>query len=627
MSFGLEPYAQVIVAVGIIALFAAFVAEVRTPEVTAGAAVAIFLALGILELDDVLKVLSNSAPVTIMALFIVSAALVRTGAIRSFTNVLKRHAKMRTGVVLVGFLIVITVLSAFLNNTPVVMLMIPVAIRLSAELNRAPSRLLIPVSYAAILGGTCTLIGTSTNIIVDSVTRQKGLPAFHIFEIAPLGLVVAAAGLAYLFVIQRFLPDRDSMASALGQDAAAKFLVEIVVEENYPHLGERALDVKELSNEERRIVDIVRHGELRRWMLPEVLLQAGDIVVVRSAVAEVLTMQEAGKIGVGAQAAKANSSAKAARVGAEAKATKPASAAKVGAGMQAGMIEIASRGSAVYETLVAPRSRLIGRRIEDLRMPRRYGVYTIALHRRSVNLKSRYETVPLEVGDTLLLEGAPEDVRRLAEETGLINVVEPSERGWRRDKAPIAIAVMAAIVLGAAFNLMPIAALAIIGAVVVLVLRCVEPDEAVRSVDWQLIGLLVAMLAIGAALDKVGLVETIVAALVPWLAAAGPLVALAIVFLLASLLTELVTNNAVAVILTPIAISLASGLGVDPRGFIVAVMFGASASFATPIGYQTNTLVYTAGGYRFTDFLKFGAPMHLLVAVIAVIFIPMIWPF
>jgi len=635
MVTGLAPYAPLIVAVGIIALFAAFLAELRTPEVAAGAAVAVFLLLGILELDDVLGVLSNSAPVTIIALFVVSAALVRTGAIRSFTNVLKRHAKSRGSVVLVGFLLAATLLSAFLNNTPVVMLMIPVAVRLAAELDQSPSRLLIPLSYAAILGGTCTLIGTSTNIIVDSIARQKGMPAFHIFEIAPLGVIIAGAGLVYLLVVRRFLPDRAGVASVLGQVGSPKFLVEIVIEENYPHLGERARDVKELSNEERRIVDIVRHGVSLRRTLPEVHLQAGDIVVVRSPFAEVLTMQEAGKIGVGAQAAKAGAQAakagaQAAKAGAQA-AKAGAQAAKVGArvgvGEQAGMIEIGSRNSAVFETLVAPKSGLIGRRIAELRMRRRYGVYPIALHRRGVNLKSRFETAPLEVGDTLLLEGAPDDVRRLADEEGLINVAEPSERAWRRDKAPIAIAVMAAIVLGAAFGLMPIAALAIIGAVAVLVFRCVEPDEAVRSVDWQLIGLLVAMLAVGRALDNSGLVETIVAAIVPWLAGANPLIALALVFVMSSLLTELVTNNAVAIIVTPVAISLAAALGVDPRGFIVAVMFGASASFMTPIGYQTNTLVYAAGGYRFADFLKVGAPMHVLVAVIAVIVIPMIWPF
>ena len=621
MVTGLAPYAPLIVAVGIIALFAAFLAELRTPEVAAGAAVAVFLLLGILELDDVLGVLSNSAPVTIIALFVVSAALVRTGAIRSFTNVLKRHAKSRGSVVLVGFLLAATLLSAFLNNTPVVMLMIPVAVRLAAELDQSPSRLLIPLSYAAILGGTCTLIGTSTNIIVDSIARQKGMPAFHIFEIAPLGVIIAGAGLVYLLVVRRFLPDRAGVASVLGQVGSPKFLVEIVIEENYPHLGERARDVKELSNEERRIVDIVRHGVSLRRTLPEVHLQAGDIVVVRSPFAEVLTMQEAGKIGVGAQAAKAG--AQAAKAGAQAAKV----GARVGVGEQAGMIEIGSRNSAVFETLVAPKSGLIGRRIAELRMRRRYGVYPIALHRRGVNLKSRFETAPLEVGDTLLLEGAPDDVRRLADEEGLINVAEPSERAWRRDKAPIAIAVMAAIVLGAAFGLMPIAALAIIGAVAVLVFRCVEPDEAVRSVDWQLIGLLVAMLAVGRALDNSGLVETIVAAIVPWLAGANPLIALALVFVMSSLLTELVTNNAVAIIVTPVAISLAAALGVDPRGFIVAVMFGASASFMTPIGYQTNTLVYAAGGYRFADFLKVGAPMHVLVAVIAVIVIPMIWPF
>jgi di/tricarboxylate transporter len=250
----------------------------------------------------------------------------------------------------------------------------------------------------------------------------------------------------------------------------------------------------------------------------------------------------------------------------------------------------------------------------------------MALHRGGMNMADSFETTPLTVGDTLLVEGAPEDLARFAEDNNLVNVAQPSVRGFRRAKAPLAIAITASVVVGAAAGVMPIAALALIGAVLVLVLRCVEVDEAVQSVDWRVLGLIFAMLSVGVAMDRTGLVRIVVDAAAPLLAGFPPLVALAAVYILATVLTEIVTNNAVAVIVTPVAVGLAATLGLDARPFVVAVMVAASASFMTPIGYQTNTLVYNAGGYRFSDFLRLGFLMDMTTFVSAMIVIPMVWP-
>jgi di/tricarboxylate transporter len=276
--------------------------------------------------------------------------------------------------------------------------------------------------------------------------------------------------------------------------------------------------------------------------------------------------------------------------------------------------------------LIGPTAGILGKTLRHLRLRRRYGVYPIALHRRGANLADRFETAPLEVGDTLLIEGSPEDLSRMVEDYDLVNVSEPAERGFRRAKAPLAIGVMLAVVGGAALGLMPIAGLAVIGAALVLVTRCVEVDEAVQAVDWRILGLIIAMLGLGTAMEKVGLVNIIVDFVAPYLALTSPLFALGVIYLLSSAMTEVVTNNAVAVIVTPIAMGLAVTLGVDPRPFVVAVMFAASASFLTPIGYQTNTLVYSAGGYKFFDFVKVGSIINLVTFAATMVLIPLIWP-
>lgn len=590
-----EPFGAVIVTAVVAVLFVAFAREWRAPEVSAAMAVSVLLVVGVISVEDLLGVLSNSAPATIAGMFVISAALVRTGALEAFARRVTARAKIHPKRTLLFFLIAIAVMSAFMNNTPLVMLMIPVAVAMAREMQNSASKLLIPVSFAAILGGTCTLIGTSTNILVDSVAQQNGMAPFHIFEIAPLGIIVATAGIILLLMLKRFLPDRTTVSSLSIADNKKKFVLEAVIEDNSPHVGKKARDVGAFNRPDRQLIDVLRATFSLRRHLYDVVLQPGDVVVLRTSVAELLSMKEEGSLTTTSETEH----------------------------MQA----LGARASTVVEVLIGPDAGILGKTLRHLRLRRRYGVYPLALHRRGANLAERFETTALEVGDTLLIEGAQDDLRRLVEDYDLVNVTEPSARGFRRGKAPLAIGVMVAVVVGAALGVMPIAGLAVVGAATVLATRCVEVDEAVQAVDWRILGLIIAMLGIGVAMDKVGLVHLIVETLAPWLALMSPLFALGVIYLLSSFLTEVVTNNAVAVILTPIAIGLAAGLGVDPRPFVVAVMIAASASFLTPIGYQTNTLVYSAGGYRFFDFVRIGIVIHPVVFAISMVFIPIFWPF
>jgi di/tricarboxylate transporter len=585
---------QMWIVVGVIAAtFVAIVSEKLRPELAALTGCCILLAARVLTADDLFPVFGNEAIITVGAMFVLSAALERTGVIASASRLLQALPIRDERFALLLLLPPVVAISAFVNNTPVVVVFLPIIVTLARRHRLAASQLLMPLSFASILGGSTTLIGTSTNLVASSAGQRAGLAPLGMFELTPVGLLLAAVGLVMLFIFGPRLPRRETGTSSLDAATDREFLTEGFVPAGSALIGRTTHAALSGVLRRGRILELLRRGEVYEGKIEEARLEAGDRIRVSVDADSVTALKE--RRGLLMSAAPAD--------------------------LAVGETELNRR----IECVVAPLSDLVGRTLAEVDLRERLGIIVLALHRRGQHVPEQLGSIPLRAGDVLLVEASDVAIAKLKQGDDLL-VLAGGQQMPRRNKRWIAAAALAAVVVVAALQILPIAVASLIAVVVVITAGCIDAEEAYRAIDWPCLFMIAGSLALGVALVKTGAAGEIAREFVTHVAPFGPAVTLSFVIFAASVLTNFLSNNAVAALMAPLALESAHLLDANPRAFLVAVALGASACFATPFGYQTNTLVYGAGGYRFSDFLKLGLPINILHWVLASLLIPLFWP-
>jgi di/tricarboxylate transporter len=545
---------------------------------------------------------SNEAMITVAAMFILSAGLMRTGAVARIGRLVARFAGKSELRLLVAALVITVPLSAFINNTPVVVMMIPMLLGLAREMGVAPSRLFLPVSFGSQMGGTLTLIGTSTNLLVAGLVLDLGMERIRLFDVTPPALVLTAIGLLYLLTIgRRLTPTRETPDDLVASYELREYLTGLIVKGDSPLVGRSLSDSRFGAEYGLQVVGIEREGERIPFPRGDAVLRAGDHLTVRGRSPEIARIEEASGLRL--------------------------ATGQPWLQVEQDPPEDGEQAPRLAELIVPPRSSVIGRSLRVLNFRSRFGVPVLAVQRHGEPLHQSLRDTVLAAGDVLLVRGTPAELKRLHldRELALLGAVDIPPRRVR--KMRIAVGIMVAVVLLAALNVTTILVSSILGVIAMFLTRCLTPDEAYADIDWMVLVLLGSIIPLGLAMQTTGTAQLLAAGLLGVTEPLGLYGSLAAVYLLTSLLTEVISNNAAAVVLTPVAVAAAVGLGASPLPFVLAVMFAASNSFLTPIGYQTNTFIFGPGGYRFSDFARVGAPLTLLMLVAATFVIPFFFPF
>jgi len=581
----------------------AFAKEIFPIEVTALSFLAILVLTGIIDAESAAAGFSSKAAVAIGGLFVLSHALMKTGVLEVAADRLSERSRERPWLGIGVLLCAVGVLSGFLNNTAVVAMAIPLVMKLCRRLELSPSRVLIPLSYASIFGGTLTLIGTSTNLLVSAVIEKEGQPPLRMFEFSKLGLVFLGAGLFYVLVFsRRLLPERTAVDGGATQKYRLEgYLTELIIEQHSKLVGQTAADAGLNEKYQVTVLELLREGEKRHVEdVGRVPLKPGDHLIVQGAVDDILRLRKEMDVSLLPD-------------------------------VKLDDKELAADGQVMAEAWVTRNSSMIGRNLKDVDFHRRFGGFVLAIRRVGAMLREKVARVTLRYSDSLLVLIPRQRLEQLRSSEDLLVLTELDLKLRRGRAWWLVFLVLPAVILLAATGILKISAGALVGAVVLLAAGVMKPQEAYRAVDWSVIFLIAAFVPIGYAFVETGTAQFIASGLLAVSSMAppamAPYVALATVYLATSLLTQMVSNNAAAVIVAPIALAMGPSLGVDPRPFVLAVCFAASAEFMTPMGYQTNLMVYGAGGYRFLDYTRFGAPLNLLFWLLATLLIPVFWSF
>lgn len=589
---------EIALLLGILAFtLASFAREWLPLDATALVSLGLLLAFDLVTVEQAVAGFSNPAVVTVLMMFILSEGLVQSGLVRRIGYRIAAYARDSSWRASAILLTLTGFISGFINNTAAVSIFIPVGTSLAEHYRVSPSKILMPLSYAAIVGGTCTLIGTSTNLLVSALAVQHGYAAFTMFEFLRIGSVFFAVGMAYtLFVAIRWLPDRLGPSTLTGKYQMASYLTEVRIPEGSNLIGHTVLS-EQISDRYRiNVLEILRGKQRIATDIRNTPLAEDDTLIIRGAMQDIVAFKE-----------------------------------------QRGLLllsdtklddaDIADANNILAEVQLSPMSRLIGQTLQEVEFRKRYGCFVLALNRTGEVMRDKLAWVALKPWDTLLVFGPRQRVEGLQGLEDFMPVKELTVRLGLTKRWWVAAVTLPVVVLLAASGAMGILEAAILGVVFLLVAGAIRMQQAYTAIDWSVIFLLVAILPLGVAMEETGLAHMIGEGIVAFGAPFHAIVVLSLVILVTSVLTAFITNNSAAVLMVPIALSVAGEMGVDGKPFLMAVAFAASLSFATPTGYQTNAMVLGPGGYRFMDYVKVGLPLTLLLWVLTTLMIPWAWPF
>ncbi len=553
---------------------------------------------GLLSPREGISGFANEATITVAAMFVLSAGLVRTGALDIVGRGVARAAGTSELRLMVVTIVLVIFASAFVNNTPVVVVMLPVLLSVARKINVAPSRILMPLSFSSQLGGTLTLVGSSTNLVVAGMLVQLGLPSLGMFEFTLPALIVALVGVAYMLTVGRkLIPAREVSSDLAAGYHLRDYLSALVVEAGSVIAGKTLAESRFAARYGLQIVGVERAGGRILSPSAHTVIEVGDVLLVRGKVVDLAAIKEAARLAVATGQHDLN----------------------VG--------DSTAGDATLAELIVPPSSPIVGRSLRAVRFRNRYGVPVLGIQRHGQALEDHLRDVTIQAGDVLLVQASNEQLLRLHEDgdLALLGPVQIPQK--RRRKMVLAIAIIVAVVLLSAFDVLPTVTAALLGAIAMFLTACVTPDEAYEQVDWMVIVMLGSLIPLGIAMQKTGTAEMVARGLLSVTSPLGPVGILVAIYVMTMLITEVISNSATALVMTPIAVATAEAAGISPMPLVIATMFAASLAFATPIGYQTNTLIYGPGGYKFADFVRVGAPLNILLLITSALVIPVFFPF
>ncbi len=554
------------------------------------------LITGIVPEKDILKGFSNSATIIVAAMFILSAGLERTGFVRMIAG--KLHTLAGKGKTRLTFILMTGCgfFSAFINNTATVAVLLPVTVNLCKDRKISPKRVLMPLSFAAQFGGVCTLIGTTTNLLVNSVAIEEGIQPFSMFEFAKLGSICFVVGTVYMLFASRYLLKGDVSNDDLTEEYRLQdYLTEMHVRENSPLIGQTGgeNDINDLG--ELSILEIIRDGKTT-WAPQTTEIRQGDVLLIRGPVNRVLEVE--GRLKIEGWAEEKLSDA-----------------------------HLKSDDISLMEIIIPANSQVIGKTLSQLDFYWRYHAAVLGVRRRGVILRERISNITFEESDNLLLQGHKNDLEHLENENDFIFFQDLSALKLKKKRSIIALMILIAVIFSAATGLCSLLTAALTGAAAVVVTRCLSLREAYEAIDMKVVMLLAGLIPLGFAMQNTGTATLIVDSMLNATGNSSPFLVLCAFYIVTMILTAIMSNSATAVLLAPLAIGVAQTLQVSPQPFLIAITFAASTCFTTPVGYQTNAMVYGPGGYKYLDYLIVGLPLNIIFFVISVTVIPMFWHF